>query len=66
MEMRKEQGMHMDGGEYANLPQEVHRSTYMMGTYGLPEDYDDGISGIDAQLASDHGTLKKQFRPKKF
>lgn len=55
-----------EGGEYANLPQEVMRSTYKHGTYGLPEDYDDGITGIDSQMASDHATLKKHFKPKKF
>lgn len=66
MAKRFNDSMKMGGGEYANLPQEVMRKTYSQGTYGLPEDYDDGISGVDKQLASDHKRLMKSFNPKKF
>ena len=54
-----------DKYEYANLPQEVMHSKYSEASMGLPEDYDDGISGIDKQLANDRKQLMKTFNPKK-
>lgn len=66
MQERKDMGMiHENHQAIANLPQEVMIKPWPMSPGYLPEVLDDGISGIDRQLAFDNSEKMGGFYPKK-
>lgn len=63
---RKDEGMiHENHMAIANLPQEVMIKPWPMAPGYLPEVLDDGISGIDRQMALDNSEKMGGFFPKK-
>jgi hypothetical protein len=63
---RKDGGMiHENHNAIANLPQEVMIKPWPPRPGYLPEVLDDGISGIDRQLAMDDAYTSAGFEPKK-
>lgn len=66
MQERKDMGMiHENHHAIANLPQEVMIKPWPMSPGYLPEVLDDGISGIDRQMAFDNSEKMGGFFPKK-
>ena len=63
---REDAGMiHEDHNAVANLPQEVMMKMYPNADYGMPEELDDTIRGIDRQMDKDDSKRKEHFAPKK-
>ena len=54
-----------DHGAIANLPQNVMMKPYPKGGDYIPEDLDDTIRGIDAQMHLDNSQRRRNFVPKK-
>lgn len=52
-------------GSFANMPQEVVFKTYPGVGYEMPENLNDKLSGVDAQMSFDVGKRKSHFAPKK-
>lgn len=50
----------------ANLPQEVIMRPYRKGGYGIPEELDDTIEGVDRQIGFDDMKRKEHFKPHKY
>jgi len=51
---------------YADMPQQVEYKRYAETPFGLDSYLDDGIAGIDRQVADDKNQVKKGLAPKKF
>lgn len=56
---------HSGSGDHANMPTEVKVTTYNNPHQYMAEGLDDGISGIDKQIAEDAGKRNKHTKPKK-
>jgi hypothetical protein len=52
-------------GQHANMPQEVVMREFGKSHYGMPENLNDGMGGIDKQIGTDEGDLHKRMKPKK-
>lgn len=63
----REDGMMLreDHNAIANMPQHVMIKPYPKCGYGLPEDLDDTMRGVDAQIDLDTQKRMQSFRPKK-
>lgn len=63
---KKDEGMIFeDHRAVANLPQEVMIKPWPMSPGYLPEDLDDTIAGVDAQMSYDNARKMGAFEPKK-
>ena len=56
---------HEGKGGHANMPTEVKITTYSDPNSYLPENINDGIEGIDSQIAEDNAKKNKSLKPKK-
>lgn len=57
--------IHEDHNAVANLPQNVIMRPYRKGGYGIPEDLNDTIEGIDRQIGKDNSKMDEHMYPKK-
>lgn len=55
-----------DKNGYADMPQQVEYKRYAQTPFGIDEYLDDGIGGIDRQVAEDKNMVKKGLHPKKY
>lgn len=55
-----------DHNAVANLPQNVIMRPYRDGSYGIPEELDDTMRGIDNQIGKDDSQMMKAFKPHKY
>lgn len=51
---------------YADMPQNVEYKKYAETPFGLDHYLDDGIGGIDRQVAEDRNMVRKGLAPKKY
>lgn len=54
-----------DHSAVANLPQNVIMRPYRKGGYGIPEELDDTLEGVDRQIGNDNGKRAEHMFPKK-
>lgn len=57
--------LHDDMHAIANMPQNVIMRDYPREIGYLPENLDDTIAGVDAQMQIDQSTKMRHFKPKK-
>jgi len=58
-------GMISGKGEFANMPQNVVFKAYPKPAEYMPENINDGLSGVDSQIKMDVGKRNAKFAPKK-
>jgi len=65
--MSKSDGAMIGGATgIANMPTEVVQKYYPKGGGFLPENINDGLSGIDKQVSRDEGKTKSNLSPTKY
>jgi len=66
MEKKDGEMMSYKGGMMANMPSELIMKYYPKDGSYLPEDINDGLSGVDGQMAGDSSEAKKNLSKTKF
>lgn len=65
-EYRDGEMLNEDRSAIANMPQNIMMKQYPMPVYGMPENLDDGIRGVDNQITADSQAIRRNLYPKKY
>lgn len=64
-EYRDGEMLNEDRNAIANMPQHVKMMEYPHPVHYMPENLDDGIRGVDSQIAADGMAMRRNMYPKK-